>query len=213
MQDYVLPSTQQRQRGIVRKAERICPKQKENPTTWDRLRSTWIDSTRLSPTLSLRTRHPATQPPAVRRESGVCERVVVRLPLKGVRSGNEKLVQNRNGKERPGKFFRPTWPDLARLGPTWPDMTPHDPTNSSHHVRVRTTLVQRTKTVDRARQRWPGPHHSPSHELRALQVRQHGHARALSSNAHKRIPAPARPVSAHQANPMHCCSDNPVNAC
>ena len=181
-------------------------KTKRKPHDLDRLSSTWIDSTRLSPTLSLRTRHRATQPPAVRRESGVCERVVVRLPVKGVRSGNEKLVQNRNGKKDQENFF-------ARLGPTSPDMTRHDPTNSSHHVRVRTTLVQRTKTVDRARQRWPGPHHSPSHELRALQVRQHGHARALSSNAHKRIPAPARPRLSPSGKSHALLFRQPVNAC
>ena len=55
----------------------------------------------------------------------------MRLSVPGAGSGNEKLMQNRNGKKGRKKIFRPTSPDIIRHNPTSPDMKrPTRPTMS-----------------------------------------------------------------------------------
>ena len=69
---------------------------------------------RLNPTLNLRTRHPAIQTPADRRESGVCESLG-ELARTGNRLWNRKKVMQRCNNSKCQKKIRPLLPDFSAI--------------------------------------------------------------------------------------------------
>ena len=161
IQDYELPVTQRKQRGIVLEVKRKRPKQGKLPAL-----------TRLFPTLPDLTRRPATH----RQLTGMslsAVRAVDEHRRESARTGNrlrirKRLMQKRNDNKDRTKNFRPTLPDFTPLMPTWPDFTRHRTPTASHHITGRTTLVHLSFDLVRAHAHQRVPHHSPSNIFHVL---------------------------------------------